>query len=68
MTRQYSPRPVMSDLDAIMVLEGDDADDQDRFDAMQALIDSGTVWKLQGSYQRAAAFMIDAGHCIPKES
>jgi hypothetical protein len=33
---------------------------------MQSLIDSGIVWSLQGSYQRAAHSMIDAGLCTPK--
>lgn len=29
----------------------------------QTLINSGTVWQLQGSYGRTAKALIDAGHC-----
>jgi hypothetical protein len=56
----------MSDLDAIMILEADG--EGDPIDAMQQLIDSGTVWHLQGSYQRAAHAMIESGFCTPKEN
>lgn len=66
--RQYQPRPLLSDLDAIMVLEGGDAAEETQVEAMQALIDSGTVWKLQGSYHRAAEHMISAGLCTPKDN
>jgi len=31
----------------------------------QRLIDSGLVWKLQGSYGRAAAALIRQGQCTP---
>jgi hypothetical protein len=44
----------MTELDAILTIEGDpDADERDIIDAWQYLIDTGIIWKLQGSYQRA---------------
>jgi hypothetical protein len=42
----------MTDLDAIAILE--EGAEGDPVAAMQSLIDSGAVWHLQGSYQRAA--------------
>jgi hypothetical protein len=52
--------------DAIMILEGGDAAEEQVIEAMQSLIDSGIVWQLQGSYGRAAQRMIDAGDCTAK--
>jgi hypothetical protein len=34
-------------------------------DGYQHLIDSGMIFSLQGSWQRAAQAMIDAGECTP---
>ncbi len=52
----------MDNLDAIMLIEGDeDADEEELLDAWQSLVDSGIVWQLQGSYQRGARQMIEAG-------
>ena len=49
----------MTDLEAIMIIEGDD--EGDVIAAFQALLDSGTVWKLQGFYGRTATNLIKQG-------
>jgi hypothetical protein len=49
----------MDTLQAIAILE--DGEPGSPVDAMQALIDSGTVWHLQGSYVRAALRGIEQG-------
>ena len=58
----------MSDLEAIQTIE-DDADktDEDVYAAFQQLINSGTVWVLQGWYGRTALTLIEAGECSHKE-
>lgn len=54
----------MDDLDAIMTIESDeDATEEDVIAAFQHLIDTGTVWSLQGFYGRTAARLIADGHC-----
>ena len=54
----------MSDFDAIMAIEnGEFESEEDFLAAWQTLIDSGTVWKLQGSYGRTAADLIMQGLC-----
>lgn len=35
-----------------------------RYEELQALIDSGAAWKLEGSVGRAAMEAIEEGHCI----
>ncbi len=53
-----------SALDFITAFEGGDALSEDEIiDGFQHLIDSGTVWQLQGSYGRTAVALIEAGHC-----
>lgn len=52
----------MTDLDAIMAVE--DADDEETYyRGLQASINSGTCWHMQGSIGRAAADAIKAGVC-----
>ncbi len=54
----------MSDFDAIMAIEnGEFESEEDFLAAWQTLIDSGTVWELQGSYGRTAADLIMQGLC-----
>ena len=55
-------KPIMSDLDAIDVIEGcDEADEFTILAAVQTLIDSGTIWHLQGFYQRLANNLLAEG-------
>ena len=50
--------------DAIMTIECDDAaTDYDIISAFQFLIDTGTVWDLQGWYGRTANHLIQQGYC-----
>ena len=47
---------------AVAIAEGmQDADDEEMLDAYQYLVDTGTIWKLQGSFGRVAQHLIDAG-------
>lgn len=61
--------PIMPDLDFIMRYEcGELESDEELIEGFQALIDSGTVWHLQGSYGRTAHRLIEAGLChLPSE-
>jgi len=53
----------MTDLEAIMVIESGDHREDAVIEAWQTLIDSGTVWQLQGFYVRTAYSLIAAGIC-----
>lgn len=47
---------------AVAIAEGMvEADDDATLDAYQYLVDTGLVWKLQGSFGRVAQHLIDAG-------
>ena len=57
-------------LNAILTIEQDiDATEEEILEAWQYLLDSGTVWNLQGSYGRQAQRLIEAGliHCTPPQ-
>jgi|TARA_Y100000310_G_scaffold314828_1_gene364606 hypothetical protein len=54
----------MTPFEAVQIIEWDDDDSidmQDVVDAIQCLIDTGTIYHLQGSYQRLAQDMLDEG-------
>lgn len=53
----------MSDLDAVITIEGGDASDKEIIAAFQHLIDTGVVWSLQGFYGRTAKSLIERGIC-----
>ena len=54
----------MNHLEFIIAYEqGDLEDHQAIIDGFQAMIDDGTVWKLQGFYGRTAKALIEAGDC-----
>jgi len=58
--------PVFSEIDFIIAFEaGGELDHEAVVYGFQKLIDSGTVWALQGSYGRTATHLIDAGYCTP---
>lgn len=58
----------MGDLEAIDIIESVDGDDQSSvIEAWQALINSGTVWQLQGFYGRTARQLILQGLCSQPE-
>lgn len=50
-------------LQAILICEGVQTpqDEQEYIEAWQYLLDSGTIWKLQGWYQRQAMDMLNEG-------
>lgn len=55
----------MDTLHAVLIAEGDQiSSEDDYFKAWQHLIDTGTVWNLQGWFGRTAADMISGGFCI----
>ena len=58
----------MDMLDAVMLLEGGEASEEEQIAAMQSLIDSGVVWQLQGCYGRAAHRLIQAGVCTARKA
>lgn len=55
----------MTDLDAIMLIEDAEGenDEDEIIEAWQHLINTGTVWSLQGFYGRTAANLISEGIC-----
>ncbi len=53
----------MNDVDAVMTLVDEDADAMEQVRSLQALINSGTVWHMEGSMGRAAMRAIEDGVC-----
>lgn len=53
----------MTDLEAVEAIESGAASQETIVEAVQQLIDTGTVWHLQGSYGRLAYRMIESGDC-----
>jgi len=47
----------------IIDFESGELSDDELIEGFQHLIDTGTVWQLQGFYGRTAQTLIDAGHC-----
>lgn len=53
--------------DFIFRFEGGELGEWEIVEGFQALIDSGVVWELQGSYKRTARQLIEDGRChLPK--
>ena len=53
----------MNQIDQIIAYENGELDDSETVELFQSLIDSGTVWGLQGHYARTAIALIDSGYC-----
>jgi hypothetical protein len=51
----------MIDVDRIIAYESGELSDDETVELFQALVDSGLVWTLQGSYGRTAVALIEAG-------
>lgn len=49
------------DVNQIIAYENGELDGQQIVDLFQTLVDTGTVWSLQGSYGRTAAYLISKG-------
>lgn len=52
----------MNSMEAMYVING--MAEGDGIEALQALIDSGEAWRLEGSVGRAAQACIEAGDCV----
>ncbi len=55
----------MEIVDRIMAFEQGDLDEGETVALFQELVDTGLVWKLQGSYGRTAQTLINAGLVRP---
>lgn len=53
----------MNHLDFIIAFESGQASEEEIIAGFQALIDDGTIWHLQGTYQRVAHTLIESGEC-----
>lgn len=56
----------MDQLDQIIAYEQGDLDKEQTLALFQDLVNSGLAWKLQGSYGRMAARLIEGGYIKPK--
>ena len=54
----------MPNVDDIIRFENGEMNEEEVIDFIQGMIDSGVVWRLQGSYGRLAQFYIDQGLCV----
>ncbi len=56
----------MDQVSKIIAFEQGELDEEGIIELFQELIDSGLAWKLQGSYGRMAARLIEVGLCSQK--
>lgn len=56
----------MPDVNDIIRYEQGEMTEEEVVPFFQGMIDSGVVWRLQGSYGRAAQMLIDCGACHHK--
>lgn len=57
----------MPSVDDIMRYEGGEMDQDEMVQFFQGMINTGTVWQLQGHYGRTAMSLIEAGLCTVPE-
>lgn len=56
----------MDQFTAVMTAEGvEDASEEQQIEAWQYLVNTGLAWKLQGTFGRTAARLIEAGIIAP---
>ena len=55
----------MNVYDAVMIVEAATADEETYLEAMQLLVNTAVVWNLQGSFGRAATYLIEEGVIQP---
>ena len=51
----------MTEIDDIMAFEGGEMSEKDMIKMFQRMVNTGAVWKLQGSYGRQAQSLLEAG-------
>lgn len=67
MLKTFTTKPDAFDpVSFIIEYESGSLDESDTVSGFQHLIDRGIIGHLQGSYQRMAQALIDAGHCTPR--
>jgi hypothetical protein len=59
--------PLSIDVSRIMAYEDGSLDEEETVQLFQDLVDAGTIWHLQGHYQRMAHAFHDAGLVIFQE-
>ena len=61
--RDDEPVIEVGSVEWIMAFEDGELSDEQVIEGFQHLINTGAVWRLQGSYGRMADELIRAGHC-----
>lgn len=56
----------MNHLDFIMAAESGELEAEEYLDGLAEMIKDGTVWQLQGSWQRAAYYAVEMGFISPE--
>ncbi len=61
--------PITMDVSFVIAYEAGELSEQEVIEGFQGLINSGTCWRLQGSYGRTAMALIESGECtFPREA